>query len=472
MINTRAKGLVIQRNPTKHNKLCSSSLIPSFTENDFPPLIATNILSSKPLRSKNNDNKQNQGECLNNLIIDLSANDDNEDKEDFDSPICSSDEDDEHFDISSFEPEQTTEEENFFQVCERLSENFEEYRLLLKQIPKISRKSISISPRTLEIFADFIGNIPSFIKKLKYPKTNCYTLHDSKYSLTRLASNLQKSLPVSDRTIVKLDTEDTAALIVNGRSHEDRCVVTTINDMKYYAVFDGHGKKRYLPDKILERHVVSFIESNLHNWLAMSLNNIDPDDEKSMSQAITKTCVDIDKFLYDHDYTFGSTANIVLITSSKIYQINIGDSRSLIFSGLDIVCETIDCKPEQEKERIEAVGGWITNVFCPRVNDIYATSRSFGDFCCKMVNDVYSPEGPMSVIPIISITPRSPGQYILMGSDGLFDGFKDSSALVKLINKSLDHGLTSASLKEACIDCLEQANSCTNDDMTIVLIRT
>ncbi|CAH6419152.1 Protein phosphatase 2C [uncultured virus] len=466
MNNTRSRGYVIQRYPSKNIKSPPAFI---FTEDDFPPLQPNNYRFSqrceKGLTCSHKDN---------DILLSLSSDDDSDkifsfDDDDSDDDILSDDEKD-VFDISLFNSEPSAEELKLDQSFRKWSENCETFRNCLEEIDNLSRQSLAKSPQVLETVAKFIETFRSYIAKLRYPNVSYHQFYDMNDNLTKLSYNIQKILPLLDHAIIKCDNYDTAAIIINGRSHEDRCVISTIGDIKYYAVFDGHGKKFYLPDSVLESHVVSFIENNLHVWLDKNLNSttINLDDENAVSYAIIETFIEMDKFLYDNNYKFGSTANIVLIINFKIYQVNLGDSRSILFSGKDIVNETIDCKPKNEKERIESAGGWISGGLCYRVNDIYATSRSFGDFCCKMVDGSYSPNGPMSAIPIIKITQRSPGQYILMGSDGLFDGLKESSKLVELINAELDNKI---SLKDACIKCLQQTSAYTNDDITIILSR-
>lgn len=65
---------------------------------------------------------------------------------------------------------------------------------------------------------------------------------------------------------------------------------------------------------------------------------------------------------------------------------NVGDCRAVISDNGVALQITEDHKPQlpQEKERIEAAGGWVHK---NRVNGLLAVSRSFGDINYKAVDD-------------------------------------------------------------------------------------
>lgn len=55
----------------------------------------------------------------------------------------------------------------------------------------------------------------------------------------------------------------------------------------------------------------------------------------------------------------GSTANVVLVTDSKVYIVNLGDSRAILFS--EDICEPLsnDHTIESDYDRIISNGGYI-----------------------------------------------------------------------------------------------------------------
>jgi len=82
----------------------------------------------------------------------------------------------------------------------------------------------------------------------------------------------------------------------------------------------------------------------------------------------------------------GCTACVVLITPTKIFTANAGDSRAVLCRKGHAVPLSYDHKPENEVERkrIQAGGGDIVN---GRVNGGLNLSRSFGDFNYKKLKN-------------------------------------------------------------------------------------
>jgi serine/threonine protein phosphatase PrpC len=266
-------------------------------------------------------------------------------------------------------------------------------------------------------------------------------------------------------------TNTSAFSIKFGRAYEDRCVITTIcNNIKYFAVFDGHG----YPSKSLENfnqlHVVTYVQKNLHLFLSEALSTIDVNNVESTNKAITGVFTKVDKLLFDNSYIAGSTAIIVLVTHNLIYQINLGDSRCVIFNGPTIISESSDLTPDRESERkrIESLGGIVCHYYGAfRINADIAISRSFGDFLFKLNAGKYNPEWLVSVIPEITIITRTQQQWLVLGSDGLYEGFnKNSKQLVDAINVELSR---STSLDSICKTIVTHAEKHTTDDITMIL---
>jgi protein phosphatase 2C family protein 2/3 len=145
----------------------------------------------------------------------------------------------------------------------------------------------------------------------------------------------------------------------------------------------------------------------------------------------------VDRHMYDNDGLFGCTANIILVLDDNVYQINLGDSKSIIYTGNVILSQTIDHKPNNEKERILAKGAMVEK---NRVNGMLAMSRAFGDYQLKLVNNVYDAEGPVSCIPDVIVTKRMPGTKFIVATDGLYDGIKeDVQYLTNMMSKHHSH---------------------------------
>ncbi len=241
--------------------------------------------------------------------------------------------------------------------------------------------------------------------------------------------------------------------IKQNRSSEDICTIANIgNNIRFYAVYDGHGRDMNDIEHANsnDKHVALYLKNYLHQYIADALVGVDINDTEKVKRIIVDVFKDIDQHMYDKGCRFGSTGCIVIVTPEHVLQVNLGDSRSVIFdSQADIVSETKDHEPKNEEIRIRNAGGYVSDD--NRVNDTLATSRAFGDFELKMIKSKYSPEGPVSSIPDIIVTDRCPGLTFVLGTDGLYDGcgmrdmrkilkensLRDSSA--KLIEKAKEN---------------------------------
>ena len=81
-------------------------------------------------------------------------------------------------------------------------------------------------------------------------------------------------------------------------------------------------------------------------------------------------------------FEIGCTANVVLLTPTRIFCASIGDSRSMLIRKDTFEVLSQDHKPTNpyEKNRIKKAGGRVTN---GRINNGLNISRSFGDFAVK-----------------------------------------------------------------------------------------
>ena len=209
------------------------------------------------------------------------------------------------------------------------------------------------------------------------------------------------------------------------RAWEDRYQVKKIGPFRYYAVFDGHGGA----NKMAPDHVGDYAVNNLHVRIADKLINrgkaplVNLADVNTVSSLIWQVFVDFDREMYNKGLKYGTTCTAILIDDVRnvIYQINLGDSRSIIFNENGIISSTDDHDPEapDEYSRIIAAGG---NVTGGRVLGQLMLSRAFGDFDLKRYNWVdYDPiHGMVSAFPDIKVLPKIPCDIILT-SDAPFE---------------------------------------------------
>jgi serine/threonine protein phosphatase PrpC len=255
-------------------------------------------------------------------------------------------------------------------------------------------------------------------------------------------------------------------LCFQNRSLEDRFVIANKYGIRYYGVYDGHGEsfEDRLADNLSDNHVVLYIRDNLHHHIFDALggpraHELTPDE---VCERITNVFHEIDQFVYYSGGKHGCTANIVIILGDKIYQVNLGDSRSVIFDddGV-IISQTIDHKPNNERERIYERGGF---VYANRVNGGLAMSRAFGDYEYKTEGDSYRSGHMVISTPEIIVTDRMPGVNFLLGTDGVFDGFEGD-------NESIIDFFRQHSYKEEFLELMLRYVKTRNyDDDTTVIV--
>lgn len=222
-------------------------------------------------------------------------------------------------------------------------------------------------------------------------------------------------------------------------------------------------------------HVGQVSVEELHRFLERALNGVDYNDDNAVADRIIQVFQTFDQYLYDRKRQFGTTCTLLLIDTDrhKLYQVNLGDSRSIIFDDFQIRAETADHDPEnpEEAQRIKNAGGF---VMYGRVNGNLALSRAFGDFEFKRHNyRLYDPvDGMVSAVPTVTVTHYAPTDHLqfILTSDAPFerDAFNNQS-LVALARAQLakhpgDYSAAAAGMVAAIAPR-------TTDDTTIVIGR-
>jgi len=219
------------------------------------------------------------------------------------------------------------------------------------------------------------------------------------------------------------------------RSHmEDtyQAVTTLDGDSKkaFYGVFDGHGghacseytaenlHKLILKHKYAEQPLPS-LKSGFkqldHDWLSLA-------DRNGLDD--------------------GSTVISCLIVGGTIYVANVGDSRAVLSSSGKAVAMSNDHKPnrEDEKKRIEKLGGRIIHYGTWRVEGVLAVTRAIGDRRLKTY---------VSAVPEISERKISDSdEFLILASDGVWDVFKDQDAVDIVKSANTEYGNVQAGAKK------------------------
>jgi protein phosphatase 2C family protein 2/3 len=171
---------------------------------------------------------------------------------------------------------------------------------------------------------------------------------------------------------------DCAVKYIVGRADEDRYTIATLtNEIKMYAVYDGHSGNT----------VVNYIQEHLAEKFNVALIEIDFNDEEVMKKTITDVFLEIDAEMESNwkNFQSGATANVVLRKGKKLYVANLADSRAIIFnSDGKILLETIDHDKQNQNEinRILALNAEMMyeNEDHSLGRFYLAVTRGFGDF--------------------------------------------------------------------------------------------
>lgn len=210
---------------------------------------------------------------------------------------------------------------------------------------------------------------------------------------------------------------------LTGQDSHDIITKELGENMKYFAVYDGHGLKGREASMMLKYEIRKRL-INEKKKVAKFLKKEQVEKYfKDMFKTIQK------KFEKSNDYELsGSCAVSVLIIDYKLYSVNLGDSRAVIGSkktNKKIALEmTIDHKPSRDDEtkRIIERGGEVTDKQggVPRIfkknedGPGLAVSRSVGDVVAHDCGVSSEPE-------IIDKEIEPDDAFVVIGSDGVWD---------------------------------------------------
>ncbi|XP_007557841.1 protein phosphatase 1F [Poecilia formosa] len=199
----------------------------------------------------------------------------------------------------------------------------------------------------------------------------------------------------------------------------------------YYAVFDGHGGVDAAIYAATHLHVTLSKQETLQSNTSMAFKT-----------AFKKTDNMFRHKAKRERLRSGSTGVAVLIHGQQLTVAWLGDSQAMLVRKGQVVTLMDPHKPEREdeKQRIEDLGGCITFMGCWRVNGTYAVSRAIGDFDQK---PYVSGDADSSTIQL-----SGDEDYVLLACDGFFDAIKPSEVpdLVAEALRGADDSETGGSL--------------------------
>ena len=225
-------------------------------------------------------------------------------------------------------------------------------------------------------------------------------------------------------------------------SHTALLTLPGLPKWSFFAVFDGHAGSKVA--EYSSEHLIHFILK--HEHFKKLISGKCEEDPKQISDAIKEAFFELDEKMRDNcdakngfDRS-GSTSVCVLISPTRYYFINCGDSRALLCRKGQVHFATADHKPSNplERDRIQKAGG---SVMLQRVNGSLAVSRALGDYEYKNVQD----KGPTEqlVSPEPDITPfernHKDDEFLVLACDGIFDVSSDDELCKYILSRLAIH---------------------------------
>lgn len=196
--------------------------------------------------------------------------------------------------------------------------------------------------------------------------------------------------------------------------------------VSFFSVYDGHGGAR----------VASYSGKNVHKIVASQPSF----KAKNYAQALRDGFLATDRaILQDRSYQYelsGCTATVSLVTNTKIYVANAGDSRTVL--GIKGRAKPLsqDHKPqnEAEKARIVAAGGFVD---FGRVNGNLALSRAIGDFEFKKNPELPPEHQIVTAFPDVSEHDIAANdEFLVLACDGIWD-CEPSQSVIEFVRRGI-----------------------------------
>lgn len=215
---------------------------------------------------------------------------------------------------------------------------------------------------------------------------------------------------------------------------------------KLFGIFDGHGGTE----------AASFLKNRLKAKLQEKLEifNRGGLSDEGIWNALKMSFVELGREFNHHS---GSTATVAMLFEGNIWTANLGDSRTILQSGEEILQLSQDANPDDERyaRGIENRGGEVVDVRgVHRVNGMIAVARSLGDRIC---------DGAISARPKITKTAIRPNSRLILACDGVYD-----VASTRQVGAAARHNVSCAKLAQNIVASAYNAGS--RDNLSAMVI--
>lgn len=225
----------------------------------------------------------------------------------------------------------------------------------------------------------------------------------------------------------RISMEDAHAAVLDLQNPDhDKKETTPEERLSFFGVYDGHGGDK----------VALFSGENVHKILSKQAAFKEGNFEKALQDGFLATDRAILQDSRYADEVSGCTASAALLTNSKIYVANAGDSRTVLGVKGRAMPLSYDHKPqnEGEKARIIAAGGFVD---FGRVNGNLALSRAIGDFEFKKSADLPPEQQIVTAFPdVILHEICDDDEFLVVACDGIWD-CQSSQAVVEFVRRGI-----------------------------------
>merc|ERR1712093_567422 len=196
--------------------------------------------------------------------------------------------------------------------------------------------------------------------------------------------------------------------------------------LSFFGVYDGHGGDK----------VALFAGENIHPIIAKQEAFKKGDLEQALKDGFLATDRAILNDPRYEEEVSGCTASVAIVSATKIFVGNAGDSRSVLGVKGRAKPLSFDHKPqnEGEKARITAAGGFVD---FGRVNANLALSRAIGDFEFKKSAELAPEQQIVTAYPDVTVHDISDDdEFLVVACDGIWD-CQSSQAVVEFVRRGI-----------------------------------
>ncbi|XP_044131488.1 protein phosphatase 1F [Bufo gargarizans] len=222
-------------------------------------------------------------------------------------------------------------------------------------------------------------------------------------------------------------------------------------ERSYFAIFDGHGGL----------DAANYAASHVHVMVARH-EALMSDPARALKEAFQRTDAMFLKRARRQRLRSGTTGVCALLEGDRLHVAWLGDSQALLVRQGNPVTLMEPHKPEREDERkrIESLGGCVTFMGCWRVNGTLAVSRAIGDIDQK---PYVSGEADVS-----SHTLSGSEDFLVLACDGFYDAVSSSEVPGLVLGYLQENGGDGQHVAERLVSAAKEGGS--SDNITVLVI--